>query len=152
MSAPGTAAGPPGAEGGSLRFGRVLVVWLALAVAMVVQGAAREALLTPTLGPLRAHQVSCLTGSLIVILGSAAALGWLGAVGNVPLQIRIGGAWLALTIVFEFVFGHYVFGHSWERLLYDYNVVEGRLWALVLVATFLGPAIAGRFVGPRPPP
>jgi len=135
-----------------MRWGRVIVVWIGLAVAMIVQGTVRELLVAPTLGALRAHQLSCLTGSLIVILGSALTLGWLGAVRNVPLQLRIGGAWLTFTIVFEFVFGHFVVGHAWQRLLADYDVTEGRLWSLVLVATFLGPLIAGRFVGPRPPP
>lgn len=131
---------------------RVIVVWIGLAVAMIVQGAAREALVTPTLGVLRAHQLSSLTGCVIVIFGSALSLKWLGAVQNVPLQLRIGGAWLAFTIVFEFVFGHFVAGHDWQALLADYDVTEGRLWALVLIATFLGPFVAGRFVGPRPPP
>lgn len=132
-------------------IGRVVLVWVLLAVAMVVQGSVREALATPMLGPLRAHQLASVTGAVIVILGSALSLRWLGAVKDVPRQLRIGGFWLVLTVLFEFGFGHFVVGHSWERLLHDYDLAAGRLWLLVLVATLLGPYVAGRFVGRRPP-
>jgi apolipoprotein N-acyltransferase len=40
---------------------------------------------------------------------------------------------LLATIAFEFGFGHFVAGHSWSKLLADYNVFNGRLWLLVLV-------------------
>jgi hypothetical protein len=46
--------------------------------------------------------------------------------------IAVGLIWLVMTVAFEFVFGHYVAGHSWERLLYDYDLPAGRLWSLVL--------------------
>lgn len=135
-----------------MQTGRVIVVWILLAVAMIVQGAAREVLVAPMVGALRAHQTSSVAGALIVVLGSALSLRWLGAVQDTPLQLRIGALWLVFTIVFEFVFGHFVVGHSWGALLHDYDLSEGRLWLLVLVATGLGPLVAGRFVGPRPPP
>jgi catechol 2,3-dioxygenase-like lactoylglutathione lyase family enzyme len=142
----------PGTPGAGLRFGRVALVWLVLAVSMIVLGTARELLIAPTVGSLRAHQIGSVFAAVIVILGSAVSLKWLGAVQDVPIQIRIGGIWLGMTVAFEFVFGHYVVGHDWAALLADYDVTEGRLWSLVLIATFLGPFIAGRFVGPRPPP
>ena len=37
----------------------------------------------------------------------------------------VGIAWVALTVAFEFLAGHYVFGNSWEKLLADYNVLRG---------------------------
>jgi hypothetical protein len=37
-----------------------------------------------------------------------------------------------MTIAFEFGFGHYVAGHSWSRLLADYNLANGRVWSLFL--------------------
>jgi len=135
-----------------IAWGRIVLVWGVLAVAMVVLRVAREGLLTPTVGALRAHQLGSVMAALIVVGGNALALEFLRAVGDVPLQLRIGGVWVGLTIAFELVFGHYVVGHPWERLLHDYDLSAGRLWSLVLLATFLGPYIAGRFVGPRPPP
>lgn len=49
-----------------------------------------------------------------------------------------------MTVVFEFGFGHYVMGHSWEMLLHDYNVLEGRLWVVVLAAVWAGPVLLQR--------
>ena len=44
-----------------------------------------------------------------------------------------------LTVSFEFGFGRLVMKHSWERLLHDYNILEGRVWILVLLWTLLAP-------------
>ena len=126
-----------------MRWRRVFIVWLGLAVLMIAHGAIREAFVTPALGPLRAHQLSSLTASLIIFAVSYFTLPWLEALGSSSLQLRIGRAWLWTTIAFEFVFGHWVFGHSWSRLLQDYNLAAGRLWLLVLVTTLLGPRLAG---------
>jgi hypothetical protein len=52
----------------------------------------------------------------------------------------IGAVWLALTLAFEFLAGHYLFGSSWERLLADYDLLRGRVWILVLLATLFAPA------------
>ena len=44
----------------------------------------------------------------------------------------VGAMWLAMTLAFEFVAGHYVFHTPWTTLLADYNIFTGRLWILVL--------------------
>jgi len=49
--------------------------------------------------------------------------------------------WIGLTLCFEFGFGHFVFDKSYDTLLADYNVLEGRLWPLVLIFTGLMPFI-----------
>ncbi|MGQ9625254.1 MAG: hypothetical protein ACUVT9_07815 [Candidatus Bathycorpusculaceae bacterium] len=46
--------------------------------------------------------------------------------------------------MFEFIAGHYVFGNSWEKLLADYNLLEGRLWSLVLLTILIAPYIANK--------
>lgn len=124
---------------------RALAVWLGLAVLMVAHGWARELFVTPALGALRAHLLSSVTGALIVVAVSALTLEWLGVVGRPRRQLRLGLFWLALTVLFEFVFGRWVAGHPWERLLRDYDVSAGRAWLLVLAATLLGPWLAGRW-------
>jgi len=55
--------------------------------------------------------------------------------------LRVGAAWLVLTIAFEFGFGRGVAHTSWEELLADYDVRRGRLWPLVLIWIALGPAV-----------
>jgi hypothetical protein len=47
----------------------------------------------------------------------------------------VGLYWLLLTVAFEFLGGHYLFGKSWENLPADYNLMRGRVWVAVLVAT-----------------
>jgi hypothetical protein len=49
-----------------------------------------------------------------------------------------------MTVAFEFLFGHYVMGHTWERLLQDYNILAGRIWILFLVFTAAAPYIVYR--------
>ncbi|MEW6447103.1 MAG: hypothetical protein AB1426_03305, partial [Bacillota bacterium] len=53
----------------------------------------------------------------------------------------IGLIWLVLTVAFEFGFGHFVMGHSWSRLLHDYNLLKGRLWVLVLLWVAIAPYV-----------
>ena len=53
----------------------------------------------------------------------------------------MGLTWLALTISFEFLFGHYVMGHPWERLRHDYHLSAGRLWVPVLAWITLSPLV-----------
>jgi len=36
---------------------------------------------------------------------------------------------------------------SWATLFADYNLLRGRIWILVLVATFIAPWLAGRVRG-----
>jgi hypothetical protein len=47
--------------------------------------------------------------------------------------------WVALTLAFEFLAGHYLFHKPWAALLADYDLSRGRIWILVLVATLLMP-------------
>jgi len=53
----------------------------------------------------------------------------------------IGGCWLVMTVVFEFGFGHYIAGHSWEKLTADYNLLEGRAWPLFLIWVAIMPFV-----------
>jgi hypothetical protein len=47
-------------------------------------------------------------------------------------------------VLFEFGFGHYIAGHPWEKLVADYDVLEGRVWSLVLLAESLSPWLVYR--------
>jgi hypothetical protein len=56
--------------------------------------------------------------------------------------LRALAVWLLLTVAFEFLAGHYLFGHAWDRLLADYNLAGGRIWVLVLATTMFAPLAA----------
>jgi hypothetical protein len=63
--------------------------------------------------------------------------------------LSVGAVWVALTIFFEFGFGHYVDGDSWEELLSNYDVSEGNLWLLVLTSIGFGPAAVRAVSAPK---
>ena len=59
----------------------------------------------------------------------------------------IGSLWLALTLAFEFGFGHWAGGKSWHELLQDYNLLAGRVWVFIPIVTAVAPAFAARARG-----
>jgi hypothetical protein len=107
---------------------------------MIANGIARESLYAPAMSELRAHQISTVTGSVLLLAYTWMFFPWLRI--ESPREAWIAGAlWLVLTVAFEFLFGHFVARHSWRRLLQDYHILEGRLWSLFLLLTLLAPRI-----------
>jgi hypothetical protein len=122
---------------------RALLVWVLLVGLAILNGAARETVLSPRLGPIVGHLASS-----VLLAGLIALTAWLTILWIAPGTARrawaVGALWLSLTVAFEFLAGHYVFGHPWPRLLADYDILQGRVWLLVLVATLVTPAWAWR--------
>ena len=119
---------------------RYTVAWLGLVVIMILNGTIRNLVYGPLMSKLTAHQISSVTGILLIGLVTwLLSLKW--RIQSERQALAIGSLWLVLTIVFEFIFGHYVMGHPWSRLLYDYNLLEGRVWSLVLIFTMIAPYI-----------
>jgi hypothetical protein len=109
----------------------------------IVNAAIRESVYRRFTGELAAHQLS--TASGIVLFGIYI---WL-VTGRWRIEsggraVAIGTLWLAMTVAFEFLFGHFVVGHPWSRLLHDYNLIAGRLWVLVLVWVAVAPYVMFR--------
>ena len=109
-----------------------LLFWFALVLVGIVNGVLREYTYGKSMSSRAAHQVSTLTA--MVLSGAAVAILWryrpLETAGHAWL---VGCAWFFVTIVFEFVFGHYVIGHPWKRLFEDYDLRHGRVWGLFLL-------------------
>ncbi len=115
------------------------LLWLALAAIGNINGIARQYLYADLLGDLAAHQVSTVTFIILSgILIWFATKRW--TLDRVEAK-AVGIAWFLMTIAFEFLFGHYVIGHSWAKLLNDYNIAQGRLWGLVLLWILIAPSI-----------
>ena len=121
---------------------RAVVTWVILFAVMFANGAARVVVLQRHLGEDRARQIASLTGLVLVFLVS-----WLFVRATPEATLRqllwIGAVWLAGTLAFEFLFGHFVSGLSWMDLLADYNILKGRLWSLILVSICLAPWLCG---------
>lgn len=122
---------------------RYAAFWLVLAVLAVTNGILRVSTYGQYVPELAAHQFSTLTA--ITVTGIAV---WLFHRWQPIRSIReawlIGVMWLAMTVAFEFGFGHLVAGHSWERLFADYNLLAGRVWLLFLVWILLMPPLFHR--------
>jgi hypothetical protein len=126
----------------SLLF-RSVVIWLAILATAIANGAFREGVLIPRMGETMGRAASTLLLSLAVIVVTWLTIGWIRPATSRDTWM-IGGFWLALTLAFEFLGGHYLFGTPWRILLADYNVFNGRIWPLVLVTTFFAPALVAR--------
>jgi hypothetical protein len=129
---------------------QALISWLVLFAIAFANGAIRELGYTAYLGEHRANQVSCGTG--IVLIGLAV---WLLSRRwrflSSAQAWRTGLLWLALTVAWEFLFGLYLRGYPWERVLREYAIWQGRLWTLVLLAILVLPALVHAVDRPRRP-
>jgi hypothetical protein len=105
-----------------------------------VNGAVREGVLIPRAGTTLAHAISTVTLCSLILLLSWATIGWIRPMTSMDAW-TIGGLWLVMTPAFEFLAGHYLFGNPWSRLFEDYNVLNGRIWILVLLTTVIAPRI-----------
>jgi hypothetical protein len=121
---------------------RSLVVWCALLVMAFANGMVRVAWIIPRTGDFAGHGISSLTLSAAIVALTWATIEWL-APSSMTDALRIGALWLLLTLAFEFGAGRYVFHRPWDALLQDYNLFQGRIWMVVLLATTLAPLLAG---------
>jgi hypothetical protein len=120
---------------------RGLLGWLLLLTCAFANGTIREILIVPRTGELVAHAVSSVTLSLAILVLAWLIIPWI-APRSPGDAWTIGVVWLALTLAFELLAGHYLFGNSWSRLFADYNILRGRIWILVLLTTTAAPVIA----------
>lgn len=125
---------------------RYIFFWFVLMLVAIANGILREATFGKWVTELAAHQLSTLTGILFTGL-AVRVFSRVSPLASLSQAWMVGIAWLLLTLIFEFTFGHYVAGHSWERLLQDYNLLAGRVWLIFLIWVTIMPSIfykAGR--------
>ncbi len=117
--------------------------WFGMLLLALLNGAFRGIALTPLFGDLHGHQLSSLILVGLFVLYFRYLLRRYRIISSSEAWV-VGAMWFAMTVVFEFGFGRFVAGNSWERLLQDYNILKGRVWSLVLVAIFVGPYVISR--------
>lgn len=116
-------------------------MWLVFLTLAFSLGALRQLVLNPVLG----EHISHVVGTLVVVVVFLAFM--------VPFVRRVrrrgastsdlwltGFLWLVMTLSFEFLFFNFVANKPWDEILAEYNLAKGRIWILVLAATFFGPA------------
>jgi hypothetical protein len=129
---------------GSKKIKFALLTWVLVALCAITNGAFRAFVLQPVFGETVARMISCFMLITILLLISYCSLDRTKLRFSDEELLVIGAMWLALTLLFEFGWGHFVIGRSWDELLVDYDILKGRLWVLVLMFTLLAPLITGR--------
>ena len=123
----------------------VIGIWFLFVLLAILNGTVRVALIVPLVGAYAGHIISS-----IIFISVIFAVTWFYIkkkdIVSKGLAFRIGLIWFVLTVAFEFLFGHFVMNHPWEMLIHDYNILEGRIWLLVLAATLLAPVICFLFI------
>lgn len=117
-----------------------LAAWFVMLLVSVANGAIRDFTYGRHVDELAAHQLSTVSGVLllaIVIRGFT----WLNPPVSARQAFSIGLLWMTLTIAFEFLFFHFAGGHSWQELLGNYNILNGRVWPVVLVWIAIAPYV-----------
>jgi hypothetical protein len=120
-------------------------IWLALAISAIIVALFRNGVLLPKFGEQTAHQIGTLIFLIVQFLIIYLFIKQIN-LKETRTVVSIGIFWLILTVVFEFLFGHYVIGHPWEKLFADYNLVKGRLWLLVLLNDLIAPIISSKLI------
>jgi len=116
------------------------IAWIPMVFIAITNGALRQYGYGRWMKELSAHQVSSLTAVVLFYLYT-----WIlvkkWSLESSRQAVAVGIIWLCLTVAFEFLFGHYVANHPWSKLFQDYNLLSGRLWALVLLAVAAAPYV-----------
>lgn len=119
---------------------KYLIGWLPLVAVGILNGIIREIGYKKYVGDLTAHQISTLTGIILV----GCYIWWLTGkweIGTSSQALIIGVIWLGMTVAFEFLFGHYVVRQPWSKLFHDYNFLKGRIWVVVLIWISIAPLV-----------
>ncbi len=121
-------------------------IWLIIVIAAILNGTLREKLLVPVIGSGMALPLSGLTLSILVFIVSLTFIPYIGA-SEPKVYMAIGLLWVVLTLSFEFIFGHFVVGRSWQEIMQVFNIKKGDLFILVLLVTAFSPWLAAKVKG-----
>jgi hypothetical protein len=122
---------------------RWTAAWLGGTVLAIANGSARELLYADRVADLAAHQIS--TATFVGLFAAYfAVLERRWPIATTRRALEIGATWVALTVAFEFGFGHWVDGKSWAELAENYDLTSGHVFLLVLLWLAAGPAVVRR--------
>ena len=119
---------------------RTIIIWFLLMILAIGNAGIRTSIFTPKYGESTGHVISTILLCLIIFIVTWFSIGWINP-PSARAAFFIGLIWFVMTVAFEFLAGHYLFGNSWDKLFADYNVLKGRIWSLVLITNLLSPRI-----------
>lgn len=115
-----------------MKYSRVLL-WLPMPFIAIANGILRQSIIIKYVNELTAHQISTFTliGLIAVYVSLIFRRLELKSYGDALLT---GVIWLLLTLAFEFSMGFFVSRLTLRQMLADYNLMEGHLWPIFLLA------------------
>ena len=122
------------------------IIWVIIALFAIMNGIFRENVLVSILGQLMAVSVSGIMLSIIVFIVTYLFFPLIGK-HHTLAYFFIGLQWVVMTLMFEFVFGHYVMGKSWSSISQVFNIMDGNLFIIVLVVSLFSPILAAKLKG-----
>jgi len=120
--------------------------WFLFMIFAIINAVLRNGVYKPIIGDLRAHQLSTIIFIAIILIVTYLVFSFSKIELTTQQTFIIGTIWLLATICFEFLAGHYAFGNSWDKLIADYNILEGRIWSFVLITIFLSSYISNKLI------
>jgi hypothetical protein len=128
-----------------MSWSRAFIAWFLIVVAESTHGTIRQLFIAPAIGDLRARQIGVVTGSAIIFAIACACIRWIGA-RSFGQQIRVGLLWVVLISIFEFSLGM-ALGYTRERIISDYDLMNGGYMGIGLLFMLFAPALAAKARG-----
>jgi hypothetical protein len=106
----------------TVKFSFALAFWLVLVAIAVVNGYVGNTYIAARFGDYIAHVYK-----KFLLIAAVFIMAWLYAhrtqgSGWFNAALGAGFLWFVLSIMFEFIIGHYVFGSPWDLLFADYKI------------------------------
>jgi hypothetical protein len=117
-----------------------ILAWFPMLVIAIINGAIRDFAYKNRLGDLRAHQLSTLTGAILMGLYIWGLLRIWPLTSDAQAFI-VGLIWLGMTVIFEFSMILFIQKKPLGSAFADYNLLAGRLWPLFLLWILFAPYI-----------
>ena len=125
---------------------KAVVVWFGMLLLAMLNGIARDMLFAPAFGISVAQPTSGIILCILILVVSYYSLAFIGA-SRVREYLGVGLFWVCLTLIFEYLFAHYVLGMPWQQVNQIFNVLQGNLFSLALLVTATGPLLAAKVAG-----
>lgn len=119
----------------------IFAFWFAMVAIAIINGVFAEKVLAARLGDYGSHLYKTIVIITVIFIFSHFYIAHYASPPLYPAALKTGLLWLSSSIIFEFIFGHFVFGFPWEKLLADYSIWNGRLWSLVLASEVIAPLV-----------
>jgi hypothetical protein len=125
---------------------KAIGIWFVILITAILNGLFREKVLLPAIGETLALPISGILLAALVFLVTLLLVTFIGS-SESKTYIGVGALWVMLTLSFEFLFGHFVMGKSWQEIFQAFDIMQGDLFILVLFASFISPWATAKLRG-----